>query len=34
MSLPWIKIYNGFVLVDKAQEKFILGKIAAISMLF
>jgi len=33
MGPPWIKIYDGAV-VGKAQEKFILGKIPVINMLF
>lgn len=32
MSLPWIKIYDGFAPIGKAQEKFIVGKIPAINM--
>jgi hypothetical protein len=34
MGPPWIKIYNGFAPVGKAQEKSILGKIPAINMIF
>ena len=34
MGPPWIKIYDKFTPVGKVQEKFILGKIPAINMLF
>jgi hypothetical protein len=34
MGPPWIKIYDQFALIGKAQEKSILGKIPAIYMPF
>jgi hypothetical protein len=34
MVPPWIKIYDGFAPLGKAEEHFILGRIPAINMPF